>query len=109
MQNANTYSGMERLSGDYNRGYTQAILDIQEVFNYINNDLISHHKKLNSKLADKLLKCILQNRELLRESKHHTDTLDEFIRYNKALDDFEYYKPINYKKWKPKYETKTKT
>lgn len=34
----------EKLSGDFIRGYTKALQDISEVFEYVNNDL-KHHKK----------------------------------------------------------------
>ena len=60
-------NGIPVLSGDFNRGYTKAIMDIAEVFSYIQDDLKSHHKNLTSKSANELLECILQNREQLRE------------------------------------------
>ena len=108
MQENNTYSGMERLSGDYNRGYTQTITDVREIFNYIEDDLKSHHKKFNSRYIRELLHCILMNREQIRESKRHEDTIDEFIRYNKQADKFEYYKPKKLN-WVQKNEKKTET
>lgn len=46
---------LERLSGDYIRGYTKAIQDMQEVFTYIQPDLKHHHKNLNGKLSLALL------------------------------------------------------
>lgn len=80
-------SMFERLSGDYNRGYTQAIMDLAEIFSpdYIQWDLKIHHKKLTSKMMGKLFRCCLDNREKLR------DNWDGFIRYNGKLDDFEFY------------------
>ena len=75
----------ERLSGDYNRGYTQAIQDIAEIFEYIDSALLYHHKRLNMKLARKLLKTILIHREKIR------DRWNGFIRWNAQTEDFEYY------------------
>lgn len=66
----------ERLSGDFNRGYTKAIQDVQKVFEYIEEDLGYHHKKMTGKLAKDLLKCCLNNRERLREN------MNGFIRWN---------------------------
>ena len=67
-----------RLSGDYNRGYTKAIQDIIEVFQYISSDLTAHNTRMNYKWADKILKCCLENREKLRENR------DGFIRTEKS-------------------------
>ncbi len=81
---------IERLSGDYNRGYTKAIMDIQEVFLRIDQDLKHHGKRMNSKLANELLKCCLSNRENLRES------INGFIRCrvkDGKFDGFEFYEP----------------
>lgn len=60
-------TGLPLLSGDFNRGYTKAIMDIAEVFSYIQSDLRHHHKNLTVKSATELLECILQHREQLRE------------------------------------------
>ena len=38
---------MERLSGDYIKGYTKAIMDLQEVFRYIQPDLMIRLRVLN--------------------------------------------------------------
>ena len=35
---------IEKLSGDFIRGYTKSIQDISEVFDYVNNDLKCHKK-----------------------------------------------------------------
>lgn len=77
---------IEKLSGDFIRGYTKAIQDISEVFDYVNNDLKCHKKRLNDKLAKELLKCILENRENIREDKNG------FIRWNCVLNKFEWFK-----------------
>lgn len=76
---------IERLSGEYIRGYTKAIQDLQEIFEYIQLDLKCHHKNLNSKLCMMLLKCCLKNREKLRDKWHG------FIRFNKQKGDFEWF------------------
>ena len=81
----NTLSGLPRLSGDYNRGYTKAIQDVQEVFEYIEHDLAHHKKRLNNKLAKELLTCILINREKLREDRNG------FIRWNCVTNQFEWF------------------
>lgn len=80
---------IERLSGDYNRGFTKGILVVQEVFNYIQTDLSHHKKRLTPKLMDELLKCCIENRERLRES------VNGFIRWNNKLKTFEFYEPGN--------------
>lgn len=87
---------IERLSDDYIRGYTKAIQDITEIFEYIQRDLKVHHKNLNGKLAIALLKVILENRESIRERieisggdyKH-----EGFIRWNGIKNEFEWFKP----------------
>lgn len=77
---------IEKLSGEFIRGYTKAIQDISEVFDYVNNDLKCHKKRLNDKLAKELLKCILENRENIREDKNG------FIRWNYVTNKFEWFK-----------------
>lgn len=77
---------MERLSGEYNRGYREAIMDVTEVFRYIQPDLKHHHKSLNGKLAMELLRVILENREALRDDRNG------FIRFNGTSKKFEYYR-----------------
>lgn len=78
-------SGLPRLSGDYNKGYTRAIQDIQEVFEYIQSDLKYHHKGFTGKLAVKLLQCCLENRGKLR------DKWAGFIRFNGQKNEFEWF------------------
>lgn len=50
---------MERLSGEFNRGYTRAIMDIQAIFSYVQPDLLHHKKRLTPKLMGELLSCCL--------------------------------------------------
>jgi hypothetical protein len=85
MDNMNTLSGLPRLSGDFNRGYTKAIMDIEDLFNYIESDLAHHKKRLNNKLARELLTCALTNREKLRENRNG------FIRWNCITKEFEWF------------------
>lgn len=80
-----------RLSGDYNRGFTNGIQAVQEVFSYIQEDLSHHKKRLTPKLMEELLKCCITNRERLRES------INGFIRWNNKLETFEFYEPNNIK------------
>lgn len=86
--NEHTISGLPRLSGDFNRGYTKAIQDIIEIFNYIQPDLKHHHKSLTSKNSMALLQCCLQNRMNLRD-----EIGNGFIRYNGTTSEFEYFIP----------------
>lgn len=66
----NTISGFPRLSGDYNRGYSKAIQDIIEVFDYMNDDLKAHNMRMNYNWAEKILKCCLENREKIRDDRN---------------------------------------
>lgn len=38
---------IEKLSGDFIRGYTKAIQDVSEVFEYVGDDLKYHKKRLH--------------------------------------------------------------
>lgn len=76
---------IERLSGDYNRGYTKAIMDVTEVFEYVARDLSDHKMQFTNKLALKLFQVILENREAIREQR------DGFIRWNTRKKDLEYF------------------
>ena len=73
-----TISGLPRLSREYNDGYRTAILDIIEVFNYMDNDFKGHSIRMNNIWAKKILQCCLENREKLR------DDWDGFIRITKS-------------------------
>lgn len=75
---------MDRLSGDFNRGYTKAILDAMKIFNSVESDLRHHHKSLTHKKSLELLNCILKNRESIREGR------SGFIRCNQE-GEFEFY------------------
>lgn len=85
---------IERLSGDYIRGYTKAIQDITEIFEYIQADLKFHHRNMNGKLSIMLLKTILENRKEIRERIEISggDAKKEgFIRWNHIKKDFEWF------------------
>lgn len=77
---------MDRLSGDFNRGYTKAIQDVIEVFDYIQPDLKHHHKNLSAKVSVQLLNTILKERANIR------DDFDGFIRWNCVKNEFEWFK-----------------
>ena len=61
---------MDKLNGAYIRGYTKAIQDIIEVFEYMNDDLTHNNMRMNYKWVQKILKCCLENREKLREDRN---------------------------------------
>lgn len=85
---------IERLSGDYIRGYTKAIQDISEIFEYIQTDLKFYHRNLNGKLSIMLLKTILESRERIRERIKNSsgDRKHEgFIRWNCNKKEFEWF------------------
>ena len=77
---------IERLSGDYIRGYTKAVQDIIEIFEYIQEDLNAHKKRFSNKIALQLLQTILENREAIREQRKG------FIRWNYQKNGFEFFK-----------------
>ena len=81
---------VERLSGDFNRGYTKAILDLISTVDYVYDDLRFHHKTFNYLVLKKFLKCCLDNREMLRDSQM-TGSGKNCIRWNKRLNNFEFY------------------
>ena len=83
-----TISGLPRLSGDFVRGYTKAIQDMENAFICVNQDLIHHKMRLNYDWAMKILHCFLMNREKFRENRNgflRTELSDkgkrEVIRY----------------------------
>lgn len=76
---------MEYLSGDFIRGYTKAIKDIEDVFVYVQDDLTQHKKRFNFKLIIRLLELFLNNRANFRENR------DGFIRWNPKLNNLEFF------------------
>lgn len=79
---------MDRLSGDFIRGYTKAIQDIEDVFVYVQEDLNSRGKRFNFKLIIRLLELFLKHRENFRENGKG------FIRWNKKLNNLEYFENL---------------
>lgn len=71
----------------FNEGYRKAIQDVIEVFQYEEDEFKFHHKQMNAKLSIELLKCILENREPLR------DKWNGFFRYHWKGKRFEWYTP----------------
>ena len=80
---------MDRLSGDYNKGYTKAIQDITKIFGYIQSDLTHHKIRMTDKIVAKLLQRCLAEREKIR------DDWDGFMRWNSQKEDFEWFNPKN--------------
>ena len=76
----------DRLSCDYVSGYTQAIVDIINIFEYVNNEMNMRKMRMNYKLVMKLLKTIFNERGNIRDRIG-----DGFIRWNLQRKDFEYY------------------
>jgi len=78
---------VERLSGDFNRGYTKAIQDMEDVFVQVQQDLNGHKKRFNFNLIIRTVELFLKNRENFRENR------DGFIRWNTTLNNLEFYIP----------------
>ena len=78
-------TGLPVLSGEFNRGYTAALMDVKEILKCIESDLRYHHKSLSFKTANQLISCVIENREKIREN------MDGFFRWNKQLNNFEWY------------------
>ena len=76
----------EKISGEFNKGYTRAIQDIIRAFEYADEDLRIHHKRTNHKIEMSLLKTILENRAKLREIY-----CNGFIRWNVQKQDWEWF------------------
>lgn len=74
----------DTMNGFWIRGYTQAIMDMQEQFNGVVFDLSHYKKRPTEKLFQSFLKTFLENRANLREQRG-------FLRYNKLHDGIEYY------------------
>lgn len=72
-----------KLSPDYIRGFTKAILMMREQFNIICKDLKSHHKRPTEKMIKEWMGICLKERGILR------DFDDSFIRWNGKKEKFE--------------------
>lgn len=65
---------------EYVQGYTAALQDVINVFNYIDDDLKRHKRKRTAKTYQAIAKCMLDNRTILREEP------DAFVRCNDKVD-----------------------
>lgn len=75
----------ERLSGDYIRGYTKAIRDVEEIVISIHSALKIYKVKWSIKVIKELFECIMEHRAKIREQKNG------FIRWNVVSKEFEWY------------------
>lgn len=75
----------ERLSGDYIRGYTKAIRDVEE--SVVSNLLALKVQKVkwSIKIIKELFECIMEHRAKIREKKNG------FVRWNVISKKFEWY------------------
>lgn len=76
-----------KLSGDYIRGYTKALMDIQELLPTVIVDLKRFKRKLDGKHLNDFFKLIIEHRESLREET------GGFIRFNWVKKELEWYEP----------------
>ena len=66
----------EYLDGRYIRGYTQALLDVEDVVNYISWDIKHHKRTFNQYIFLEIIKVMIEHRMDIREKR------DGFIRCN---------------------------
>lgn len=77
----------EKLSGDYVRGYTAALVDLQKMLadpDGLVKDMKNHKKRLNQKSLTELLNLCIRHRAILRENPF------AFVRVN-SNNEFEIY------------------
>ena len=65
---------------NYVQGYTAALLDVEHVIDYIQDDLKMHKRRMNAKTCKAIIRCMQQNRVALRENP------DAFIRCNDNVE-----------------------
>lgn len=63
-----------KLSGDYNRGYTKALIDVQNFFES-HSEAMKYNKLYSCKGISAVLSALIQNHEEFRE----TGTVDDLI------------------------------
>lgn len=86
MYNDNSLFPPQMFPTEYVQGYTAALQDVIDVFNYIDDDLKHHKRKRTAKTYQAIAKCMLDNRAILREEPN------AFVRCNdKADGGFEVY------------------
>ena len=77
-----------KLSGDYNRGYTTALLKVKETLETIPSDMKYHKIPFNKKSIIAMVKSMIDGRMELR------DNPDAFVRCNNSVEGgFEVYSP----------------
>lgn len=77
-----------KLSGDYNRGYTAALLKVKETLKTIPSDMKYHKIPFNKKSIIAMVKSMIDGRMELR------DNPDAFVRCNNSVEGgFEVYSP----------------
>ena len=96
-------TGLPILSGEYNRGFTAALLKILSDYEDICESMKFYKKRMTEKLTKQWLKCCLENREKLRDI-NNVGRYQGFIRWNKQTEKFEWFDPELNKKENDKYE-----
>ena len=76
-----------KLSGDYIRGYTKALQDMEQILPPVMADLKRCHRKLEGKHLHDFFRIVIEHRESLREE------WDGFIRFNNQKKELEWYVP----------------
>lgn len=81
-------SEVTKLSGDYNRGYTAALLKVKETLETIPFDMKHHKIPFNRKSVIAMVSSMIEGRMELR------DNPDAFVRCNNSVEGgFEVYSP----------------
>ena len=74
----------------YVQGYTAALLDVNEILEHIGPDLKRHKRKQDGKTYQAIIKCVIENRTVLRECP------DAFVRCNDSV-------PGGFEIWRESY------
>lgn len=75
----------EKISGDYNRGYTAALIHVCNFFDG-HSDALKLNKMYNSKDIHDILRFLLDNREELRETGNIADIIVKKNGKNKIIE-----------------------
>ena len=65
---------------EYVQGYTSALLDVEKVLEYIQEDMKRHKRRQSVKEYKNIIKCMINNRAVLREEPY------AFVRCNDKAD-----------------------
>lgn len=65
---------------EYVQGYTSALLDVEKVLGYIQEDMKRHKRRQSVKEYKNIIKCMINNRVVLREEPY------AFVRCNDKAD-----------------------